>query len=92
MRQVKENEFIFSFLVAELLEREPQVLGEVVPERLHQQPPRQRDAGHQAHLHRHQNAAPPVRDARQEVVGRRRRRHRRWRHRERRFSDVGNNF
>ena len=59
----------FIFFFAELLEREPQILGEVLPERLHRRPPRQRDAGHEAHLHRHQIVAPPVRDARQEVAG-----------------------
>ncbi len=56
-----------TYFISELLEREPQVLGEVLPQWLHRQHPHQLDAGHEAHLHRHQDVATPVWHARQKV-------------------------
>ena len=56
-----------SLSLPELSQREPEVPREVLPKRLDRWPPHQLDAGHEAHLHRHENLAPSVRNAWQEV-------------------------
>ncbi len=54
--------------VPELSEREPEVLGEVLPEQLDRRHPHEQHAGHEAHLHRHQAPLPPpIGNARQKV-------------------------
>ena len=54
---------LLSLSLPELSQREPEVPREVLPKRLDRWPPHQLDAGHEAHLHRHENLAPSVRNA-----------------------------